>query len=274
MNIFKRARVRYILHRYAISHAVWLAVIGKLSFLQGMSAVEKARLRELTTLFLYEKHVVGTQGFELDETVCVTIAVQACLPVLGLGFNCLAGWRDVIVYPAAFRVHRDAVDEAGVVHPEEQVLAGEAWSRGPVVVSWADVARDPSGSGSNVVIHEIAHKLDGLNGRTNGFPPLHVGMSVPQWTAALGEAYQQLVNRVGHHHQPCINAYAATSPAEFFAVISEYFFCAPELLHQHFAEVYRQLRLYYRQDPLLRLHQIHATPVETLHCNVLAKTIR
>ncbi|MDD5410124.1 MAG: zinc-dependent peptidase, partial [Methylobacter sp.] len=173
-----------------------------------------------------------------------------------LGIGCLSGWTEVIVYPGAFRVDRDDRDAAGVVHHQEQALIGESWSRGPLILSWDDVERDMQGkqSGRNVVIHEIAHKLDVLNGSANGYPPLHYGMDVTQWAASLSAAYQSLVRRVEHHHRACIDPYAATNPAEFFAVISEYFFCAPEVLHAHFAEVYQQLQLYYRQDPLSRVH--------------------
>jgi len=254
MNFFRRARVRYLLHRHAIPHDSWLGVVENQACLQGLSAVEKAHLRELSTLFLHEKHFVGARGMELAQTPRITIAALACLPVLGLGLNYLSGWTDVIVYPTAFRVGRDSVDDAGVVHHEDQVAAGESWSRGPLIVSWEDVEQDglASHSGRNVVIHEIAHKLDVLNGRTNGFPPLHANMSIPQWSTVLGEAYEQLVSRVEHHRKPCINPYAASSPAEFFAVASEYFFCSPEVLQTHFAGVYRQLQLYYRQNPLRR----------------------
>jgi len=256
MNIFKRARVRYILHRYAVSHELWRDIVDNMAFLQGMTAVEKAHLRELSTLFLYEKNFIGAQGLKLTQAMCVTIAAQSCLPVLRLGFNCLSGWTDVIVYPDAFRVSRDSIDAAGVVHHQEQALIGESWSRGPLIVSWADIERDMLDvhSGHNVVIHEIAHKLDVLNGRSNGFPPLHAGMSIPQWTAVLSEAYQRLGLRIEHHHHTGISRYAASSPAEFFAVISEYFFCSPETLQTHYAEVYQQLQLYYRQNPLQRRH--------------------
>jgi Mlc titration factor MtfA (ptsG expression regulator) len=256
MNIFKRARVRYILHRYAIAHDLWQEIEESLALLQGMTAVEKAHLRELSTLFLHEKNFIGAQGLQITDTMCLVIAAQACLPVLRIGLNCLAGWTDVIVYPEAFRVSRDAVDETGVVHHQDQILIGESWSRGPLILSWADVERDrlETQAGRNVVIHEIAHKLDALNGSTNGFPPLHAGMSIPDWSATLNEAYQRLVLRVAHHHHAGINPYAASSPAEFFAVISEYFFCAPDILQTHFAEVYQQLQSYYRQDPLLRLN--------------------
>ncbi len=257
MNFFKRARTRYILHRHAIAHVLWAEVAEKLACLQGMTAVEKAHLRELSTLFLHEKKFFGAQELHLSDAMRVTIAIQACLPVLGLGIGCLSGWTEIIVYPGAFRIDRDDRDAAGVVHHQEQALIGESWSRGPLILSWDDVERDMQGkqSGRNVVIHEIAHKLDVLNGSANGYPPLHYGMDVTQWAASLSAAYQSLVRRVEHHHRACIDPYAATNPAEFFAVISEYFFCAPEILHAHFAEVYQQLQLYYRQDPLSRVHR-------------------
>lgn len=268
MNIFKRARIRYILHRHAIPHRLWQETEEKLALLHGMTAVEKAYLRELTTLLLHEKNFVDVQGLQLSEAMRVIIAVQACLPILQLGLNCLSGWSDVIVYPGPFRVSRDAMDEAGVVHHQEQVLIGEAWSHGPLIVSWADVEREMLGrdSGRNVVIHEIAHKLDALNGGCNGFPPLHEGMSIPLWTEVFSEAYRSLVDELELHRFTSIDPYAATNPGEFFAVTSEYFFCSPETLHTHFSEVYQQLRLYYRQDPLSRRHSElsarNAKPIE------------
>lgn len=258
MNIIKRAWTRYLLHRYAIKHDLWETATDGLRVLQGMSSVEKAHLRELSTLLLHQKSIHGV-GIDLTETMRLIVAAQACLPILALGIEFLGGWTEIIIYPAAFRVSRDETDEYGFVHHDEKILSGEAWSRGPVILSWNDIERDlqARNEGQNVIIHEIAHKLDMLNGRANGMPPLHSDMHHLQWTAALSEAYELLQQRLEHHHGICVNPYAATSPAEFFAVFSEYFFCAPELLHSHFAGVYEQLRLYYRQDPLSRCRSIH-----------------
>ncbi|MFA5984049.1 MAG: M90 family metallopeptidase [Methylococcaceae bacterium] len=255
MNFFKRSRIRYILHRHAIAHDLWLDVTEKLPVLQGMTAVEKAHLRELTTLFLHEKRFVGAQGLQLTDTMCLAVATQACLPALSFGMACLSGWIGIIIYPQAFLISRDEMDSTGVVHHQEQALVGESWSRGPLILSWEDVDKDSRGKhvGRNVVIHEIAHKLDVLNGSADGFPPLHYGMPITDWTSAFSSAYDSLVHRVEHHHSICVDPYAATSPAEFFAVFSEYFFCAPEVLNIHFPAVYRQLELYYRQNPLLRM---------------------
>ena len=88
-----------------------------------------------------------------------------------------------------------------------------------------------------------------LNGRCNGMPPLHPDMSIADWSQTLSAAYQQLHQRLDHHHRIRVNPYAATNPAEFFAVFSEYFFSNPAVLSEHFAAVYQQLQLYYRQNP-------------------------
>ncbi|MGY6276582.1 M90 family metallopeptidase [Methylomonas sp. MgM2] len=253
MNFFKRLRTRYILHRYAVKHDAWQTAIEELRVLDGLTAVEKAHLRELSTLFLHQKIIIGI-GIDITEAMRVAIAAQACLPVLHLGLGLLSGWMEIIVYPAAFFTERDETDADGIVHHRERLLSGEAWSRGPVVLSWGDIENDRlyGHRGHNVIIHEIAHKLDMLDGSSNGMPPLHFRMPIPDWTYAFSAAYTGLNNTLQHHRHSLVDAYAATSPAEFFAVFSEYFFCAPEILYQHFSDIYRQLRLYYRQDPYKR----------------------
>ncbi len=258
MNILRRVQTRYILHRHAIKHHIWKNVSRQTALLHDMSSVEKTHLRELATLFLYYKNIVGI-NIRINSQMRIMIATLACIPILSLGMELLDGWQDVIIYPDAFYVSREEMDEYGIVHRNNRILSGESWSKGPVILSWQDIETDlqTQRRGHNVVIHEIAHKLDMLNGRANGMPPLHTSMRIKQWTQAFSMAYRQL-NRVLEQHLPApINPYASTSPAEFFAVLSEYFFTAPDLLQQHFAEVYAQLRLYYRQDPLLRYQNSH-----------------
>ena len=254
MNIFKRARTIYILHRHAIKRDLWEVVFNKIRILKGLSSVEKAHLRELSTLFLYEKNIHATQGLQLTEEMRLIIAIQACLPVLNLGMELFNGWHNIMVYPDAFQVCRDERDEFGVVHHDKHLLSGESWLRGPVILSWSDIEQDMQRwhEGHNVIIHELAHKLDMLNGRANGMPPLHVSMHNEQWATTFSAGYQRLNQRLEQHHRVCINPYAATSPAEFFAVFSEYFFCAPDILQDHFADIYQLLQLYYRQAPLSR----------------------
>ncbi len=254
MLSYKRYHILKILRQYPIDDHDWRGAMDALPLLRMYDAEEKAQLRELTTLFLHYKQFRGVQGMEINTEVRLTIAAQACAEILQLGLDAYSGWIEVIVYPGAFRVTREQTDELGLVSMQDNVLSGEAWGQGPVILSWDDVARDSYElhHGRNVVIHEFAHKLDMLNGRANGMPPLHPEMPIEKWTEALSHAYNRLVKQVENGKHTHINPYAATNPAEFFAVLCEYFFTAPELLHHLEPKVYRQLKHYFLQDPLRR----------------------
>lgn len=220
--------------------------------LQGLDAVQMAHLRELTTWFLHTKAINGAHGLDVSLSMRVVVAAQACLLILNLGTDYFDNWVEVILYPGAFRVNREQTDAIGLVHSDARVLTGESWLRGPVILSWDDVERDSfqQTAGSNVVLHEFAHKLDGLNGVTNGMPPLRRGMTRQRWADALSSAYDALCQQVSAGESPCINPYAATNPAEFFAVVTEYFFTAPDILKSCYPEVHAQLALFYQQPAL------------------------
>lgn len=252
MRIFSRYRTLRILRQHPIADSDWFAVTRRISLLKSLSANEKARLRELSTLFLHAKDFTGVQGLEITEEIRITVAAQACLEILELGLDVYDGWVEIVVYPEAFRVQRQTADEFGIVHEQATTLSGESWGQGPVILSWDDVRRDSftPQPGRNVVIHEFAHKLDMLNGRANGMPPLPPGMSSDAWATALGEAYARLQQRLEDDRRPVIDPYAATNPAEFFAVVCEYFFTDPHTLRTQCVAVYDQLRAYFQQNPL------------------------
>lgn len=250
LNVRNWRRQR-ILQRARLDESLWRQTLDELPLLDGLDTEERARLRELVILFRYEKRFVGGGDLELDEAMELVIAAQACLPVLNLGLDWYDGWHSVIVYPDGFVAEHDVVDEAGVVHRIEGERAGEAWEGGPVVLSWRDVLE--AGGGYNVVVHEFAHKLDLLNGDFNGFPPLHDDMDGQLWYRVFSRAYEDLCRQVDAGLEPVIDPYAADSPGEFFAVMSETFFEVPRLLRRHYPHVYGQLRAFYRQDPAVRL---------------------
>ncbi len=221
---------------------------------------ERARLHDLSLLFLHEKRLEPAGGLELDEIMGVRIAALACLPVLELGLDCYDGFASVIVYPEEFVVPgREQVDEAGVVHVGDDVLSGESWDFGPVILAWADVAASGQGDGYNVVAHEFAHKLDLLDGAVNGVPPLHGDMRVAEWTAVFQAAYDDLVAQVERGEEPWIDPYAAENPGEFFAVSVELFFDVPVDLQIAYPALYRQLAAYFKQDPAARVRRAGAS---------------
>jgi Mlc titration factor MtfA (ptsG expression regulator) len=237
-------RRKRVLARHAIDDALWRHATAALNFLP-----QTAKLRELALLFLAEKQFAGAHGLEVTDAMRVSIAAQACLPVLELGLDWYAGWTGVVVYPGDFRVRREWVDEAGVVHEWDDELSGEAMPGGPVVISWDAAAYDPY---MNVVIHEFAHKIDMLNGEADGTPPLHAGMDRRAWRAVFSEAYEDFCDHVDRGRDTWLDPYAAEDLPEFFAVISEAFFEDGRETRRRYPDVYEQLRRFYRQDPAAR----------------------
>lgn len=255
MNILKRYR-RFLLQRRLrhsrVPYKLWHEALHQVPLLQRLPKQELHLLRRLTSLFLDRKTIVGAGDFAVDEGMRVIIAAQACVLILKLNLAYFDGWVEVIVYPGAFIVNHNEADDAGVIHQQSRALGGEAWGRGPVILSWGDI--DPLGReravGHNVVLHEFAHKLDMLNGPADGLPPLHHGMVLKHWSEDFSEVYSKLRKQVAAHHHTDIDPYAAVNPAEFFAVVSETFFEAPERLIHHYPALYEELRSFYRQDPL------------------------
>jgi MtfA peptidase len=246
--------MRRLLQRNLLPYRLWHSVTRRIAVLRGLDAVQMARLRELATWFLHSKSINGAQGLDVTLPMRVTVAAQACLLILNLDIDYFDNWIEVVLYPGAFRVKHEQIDAIGLVHNEANELTGESWLHGPVILSWDDVERDSyhAQAGRNVVLHEFAHKLDGRNGATNGLPPLRRGMIRTRWAEDLSVAYDALCMQVVAGESPSINPYAATSPAEFFAVVTEYFFTAPDMLKNCYSGVYRQLALFYRQNVAVR----------------------
>lgn len=242
-------RVRRLVARHPIAERLWQEALQRCAPARRLGASDQATLRVLATLFLDRKSVEPVKGLHLDDADRVLLATHACLPIVKLGLDWYDGWHSVIVYPDAFIPRRQRIDAAGVVHQTDTVLAGEAWGRGPVILSWADVLNAGKQPGHNVVVHEMAHKLDMLNGDTNGFPPLHRRMDRRVWWRVFSSAWDRLQEERRNGIALAIDPYALESPAEFFAVASEQFFETPASLRQHLPEVYRQLEQFYRQHP-------------------------
>ena len=253
MGILRNWYRRYILRRGLIPRPAWTRAVQHLPLLNGLDNRELSRLHELATLFLHEKRFEPVQGLALDTLGQVTIAAQACLPILNLDLDWYRGWTAVIVYPGEFIPRQHEIDEAGVVHVGRDIRSGESWRRGPVILSWSDIETAGQCDGYNVVIHEFTHKLDMLNGEPNGFPPLHGDMDARAWSTAFESAFTDLRQRLDAGEEVPIDPYAAQDPAECFAVFSEYFFERPRLLRTVYPQAYEQLRQFYRQDPSARL---------------------
>ena len=174
---------RRIVERHRLNDAMWRRVRRRLPFLAGLSADEERRLKEMAVVFLAEKEFSPVRGTQLSDEDRLSIAAQACLPILELGIDWYDGWVGIIVHPSDFRVKRAETDDHGVVHEWDDELAGESWPGGPVVLSWEalDEAGTVARGGVNVVIHEFAHKIDMTDGEADGVPLLPSRRARKDW---------------------------------------------------------------------------------------------
>jgi MtfA peptidase len=219
---------------------------------RGLPADLQLQLKKHIQIFLAEKPLIGCRGLEITDEIRVTIAAQACLLLLNRKTDYYPRLRQILVYPGAFVVDRVHTADAGVQQDQRQVLLGESWSQGQVILSWQDTLEGAAvaDDGQNVVIHEFAHQLDQENGPANGAPLLPRRERYARWARVLTEAFDELRRREAMGEPALLNFYGATSPAEFFAVASEVFFEQPRRLADEHPALFDELRGLYRVNPL------------------------
>ena len=229
---------------------LWKAVRERVRWCAALDDARDARLQSLAARFLHEKTISPVGELVLDDTQRVTLAALCCLPLLEFGAEGLHGWSQVIVYPEAFRAHRTHMDAAGVLHEWEDELIGESWERGPLILSWADIEADIAepDAGFCVAVHEMAHKLDALDGVLDGTPALPRDWQ-REWARDFQHGYDAFAREVDAGRDTAIDAYAAEAPEEFFAVCSEYHFSDPATLRETLPQVAAHLDRFYGPSP-------------------------
>jgi Mlc titration factor MtfA (ptsG expression regulator) len=232
--------------------AAWRAIVeARVPAAARLPAALRRRHEAHLQVFLAEKRFVGCDGLVVSDEMRVVVAAQACLLLAGRAGEVFPGVREILLYPGAFVVSRTRPGAGGVVHEERRVLAGEAWSHGQIVLSWADAlagAAQPD-DGHNLVVHEFAHALDHEAGAANGAPVLGPRIDPRRWAQVMGEAYAALQWRAGTGEPTLLDPYGAADPAEFFAVASEVFFEQPARLAAEHPALYGALADYYALDP-------------------------
>jgi Mlc titration factor MtfA (ptsG expression regulator) len=233
-----------------IAPDLWRDIRAALPWAAALTPERDARLAQLAARFLHEKAITPVSELVLDERDRGRLAAACCLPLLEFGEAGLRGWSQLIVYPEAFRVNRTHVDAAGVLHQWEDELIGESWDSGPLILSWADVLADCDDphAGFCVAVHEMAHKIDVLDGELDGTPPLP-GPWQRGWARDFQAAYDAFVEEVEAGTRNGHRPYAAEAPEEFFAVASEYHFSDPRLLRAAMPKVAAHLERFYGPSP-------------------------
>lgn len=217
----------------------------------GMPAQQQEQLKNLIKQFIADKQFIGCAGQRINDEIRVAIAANACLLVLNRPTGCYPQLRSILVYPSAFVVSHEHHDESGLVSTQENMLVGESWSEGKIILAWEDVQRGIGDftDGHNVVLHEFAHELDHEDGASNGAPLLRKRSAYKNWARVFAAEFTELQTRVWSGEGSLLDEYGATDEAEFFAVATETFFERPQEMREHHAELYQELAHFYQVDP-------------------------
>ncbi len=183
---------------------------------------------------------VNTDVERLDK---VLIAASAIIPIFGFKDWEYINLNEVLLYPNSFdedfNQEGDDRTRLGVVGdgPYQNIMI---LSKHELRQSFIDNA-----STNNTAIHEFVHLIDKTDGAVDGIPEfLLLKQYVLPWLQLMQNNMQEIMK-----NNSDINPYGATNQAEFFAVVSEYFFKRPGVLQEKHPELYNLLAIIFRHQP-------------------------
>jgi Mlc titration factor MtfA (ptsG expression regulator) len=247
LNWFKNRRRKRILRTPWPSS--WDSILtNNVGHFKGLSLIDKNKLKTITKIIVSEKNWEAHDGLVMSDEIKITIAGTAALLLLGVDDFYFDRVNTIIVFPHPIR--RETQD--GLIVGRESRHAGEAWQGGQVVLSWQDVVSDSRhpADGRNLVIHEFAHCLDGLDGEMGGSLTFDDPATALRWQHVCTSEFEALGAAAQRGQSTLLDYYGATNLAEFFAVCSETFFEKPRQLKQRHSELFDLLVRYYHVDPI------------------------
>ena len=243
--------------------ATWQQILSEqVAFYRALTDDEKTRFEQQTQVFLARTCITGVQT-EVDDNTRLLVAASALIPVFGFPDWEYRNLSEVLIVPDAWQLNNDPTKE---IAPLQGTLLGSVQgfqnqhymrlSKASLEQGFRDAA-----DRQNVGIHEFAHLLDEADGVIDGLPKAALPPALlRQWAAVMQREIAAI--QAGKSE---INPYAATNEAEFFAVVTEYFFEKPEKLQENHPDLYELLNRAFHQNPIKRFPRFATDPHEWLN---------
>lgn len=221
------------------------------AFYRGLDQANERRFEDLMKVFLGEVTITGIRT-DVDDVSRILIGASAIIPIFGLDDFEYAGLGEVLLYPDAFNAdyQTDDATDRTTQQPTMLGMIGNAHLSGVMILSKPSLVsgfRNDSDR-RNVGIHEFSHLIDKRDGDVDGIPATIPSQTIDPWVRWVGEEL-----RGEGKSDATIDDYAYTNEAEYFAVLSEYFFESPALLQQKNPRLFEMMRKMYHQDPKQRI---------------------
>lgn len=216
-----------------------------------LSEEEKTILIRKVKYFLHTKNISGVGDFVVTDRMKLIVAAEACLLILRVSPRVYPGLTNIFLMEDTYLLRDNPVDPR-TGRPVDSPKLGEAWKRGPIVLSWKAIEKDlrTSGGTSHLIAHEFSHNLDQQDGSFDGTPRLGSPEKFQRWAGVMGREFLTLRKRLRSARTSDIDAYGATNEAEFFAVLTEYYVRRPRRLKKFHPEIYQAFDQFFKINPL------------------------
>lgn len=218
--------------------AKWRELLEEhVEFYHQLSSKEKLDFEKKVRVFL-EHHNIQGYDMEVDDLLIIMVAASAVIPTFHF-----ENWD----YPklGTILIHSDKVREESTydnTHHYDVLgqVSKDAFGGDVLRLSKEDLMQgfENHTSKHNVGIHEFAHLIDAADGDVDGEPE---GFANSKWVKLWAQKIHKEIEKIRAGKTKDIDAYGATSEAEFFAVITEYFFKRPHLLEDKHPQLYKML---------------------------------
>jgi Mlc titration factor MtfA (ptsG expression regulator) len=220
----------------------WRIILNQeVSFYNSLSEEEKNRFEYKVQEFLLNCRITGIET-SIDTTDKVLVASSAVIPIFEFNDWKYSNIHEVLLYPSMFNKEFDTLgsdrDILGMV--------GSGYMEGKMILSQQALKHGFKNESDkkNTAIHEFVHLIDMTDGSIDGIPSLLLEKqySIP-WIDLINKKIDEI-----YDGESDINPYGGTNRAEFFSVVSEYFFERPKLLAKNHPDLYDLLKRVFKQD--------------------------
>ena len=220
----------------------WKIILARyVSFYHSLSAEEKNRFEYKVQEFLLNCRITGIDT-SIDQTDRLLVASSAVIPIFEFNDWKYSNIHEVLLYPTMFNENFDTKGSGrGILG-----MVGSGYMEGKMILS-KPALRDGFKNESdkkNTASHEFIHLIDKTDGSVDGSPSLLLEKqySIP-WIDLINKKIDEI-----YEGKSDINPYGGTDRAEFFSVVSEYFFERPKLLAKNHPDLYNLLEKIFKQD--------------------------
>ena len=224
----------------------WRIVLTKeVSFYNSLGEEEKNRFEYKVQEFLLNCRIIGIET-SIDSTDKVLVASSAVIPIFNFEDWKYFNIHEVLLYPSMFNEKFDTEGQ------ESNILGmvGSGYMEGKMILSKPALKHGFKNESDkmNTAIHEFVHLIDKTDGSIDGIPSL---LLEKQYTIPWIDLINKKIDEI-FEGQSDINPYGGSNRAEFFSVVSEYFFERPKLLAKNHPDLYNLLEKIFKQDMAAR----------------------